>query len=385
MKQLKQIAVTAFVISMVVMPMFVYGADMRAAREYTLQKGEVVESDLYVGAENNVVAGEIRGDLVIAGGSILVVGDVDQDVIAAGGTVEVLGNVGDDIRAVGGAITIGKNVSGDVVAAGGVVQVISGATVEGDVIVAGGQAIIDGTVKGDVKIVAGEVIINGVINGDVSIRSDKRFSIGKDAKIEGALWYRSPNAVEIAEGGMIIGETQFEKVERPDRTDKRIRAAMLGLIGAMALVKLLIILVTAIAGVILFKKVTQGLVKVAADHFGRELVRGFVVLIVMPAAILIAMISLIGIWFAVAGVLLYVLLLMIAKVLAGILLGAVLMKMAKKTKDYEVNWQNATIGVLVLELIWIIPIIGWVAVFLLFLASVGSVALMAYQKTWLKR
>jgi len=271
------------------------------------------------------------------------------------------------------------------VAAGGVVQVISGATVEGDVIVAGGQAIIDGTVKGDVKIVAGEVIINGVINGDVSIRSDKRFSIGKDAKIEGALWYRSPNAVEIAEGGMIIGETQFEKVERPDRTDKRIRAAMLGLIGAMALVKLLIILVTAIAGVILFKKVTQGLVKVAADHFGRELVRGFVVLIVMPAAILIAMISLIGIWFAVAGVLLYVLLLMIAKVLAGILLGAVLMKMAKKTKDYEVNWQNATIGVLVLELIWIIPIIGWVAVFLLFLASVGSVALMAYQKTWLKR
>ncbi|AKM78456.1 MAG: hypothetical protein UX49_C0009G0037 [Candidatus Wolfebacteria bacterium GW2011_GWC2_46_275] len=385
MKQLKQIAVTAFVISMVVMPMFVYGADMRAAREYTLQKGEVVESDLYVGAENNVVAGEIRGDLVIAGGSILVVGDVDQDVIAAGGAVEVLGNVGDDIRAVGGAITIGKNVSGDVVAAGGVVQVISGATVEGDVIVAGGQAIIDGTVKGDVKIVAGEVIINGVINGDVSIRSDKRFSIGKDAKIEGALWYRSPNAVEIAEGGMIIGETQFEKVERPDRTDKRIRAAMLGLIGAMALVKLLIILVTAIAGVILFKKVTQGLVKVAADHFGRELVRGFVVLIVMPAAILIAMISLIGIWFAVAGVLLYVLLLMIAKVLAGILLGAVLMKMAKKTKDYEVNWQNATIGVLVLELIWIIPIIGWVAVFLLFLASVGSVALMAYQKTWLKR
>ena len=385
MKQLKQIAVTAFVISMVVMPMFVYGADMRAAREYTLQKGEVVESDLYVGAENNVVAGEIRGDLVIAGGSILVVGDVDQDVIAAGGAVEVLGNVGDDIRAVGGAITIGKNVSGDVVAAGGVVQVISGATVEGDVIVAGGQAIIDGTVRGDVKIVAGEVIINGVINGDVSIRSDKRFSIGKDAKIEGALWYRSPNAVEIAEGGMIIGETQFEKVERPDRTDKRIRAAMLGLIGAMALVKLLIILVTAIAGVILFKKVTQGLVKVAADHFGRELVRGFVVLIVMPAAILIAMISLIGIWFAVAGVLLYVLLLMIAKVLAGILLGAVLMKMAKKTKDYEVNWQNATIGVLVLELIWIIPIIGWVAVFLLFLASVGSVALMAYQKTWLKR
>lgn len=385
MKHIKQIAIAAFVVSMALIPALSYGADIQAARDYTLQKSEAVEGDLYIAAQTNVITGEVKGDLAIGGANTLITGSVENDLLAAGGTVELLGAIGDDLRAAGGTITIGKSVGGDVVVAGGVVHIVSGAVVEGDVIAAGGQVIIDGAVNGNVKVAGGEVSINGTVAKNVSAYVDGQLMIGKSAVITGDLWYRSPNEVKIAEGAVMQGETKFEKVERPERTDKKVQAALLGLIGVVALIKLLITLTTAIIGVLLFKKVAQALVKGAVTYFGRELVRGFVILIVVPAAIVLAMISLVGIWFAFAGMMVYVLLLMIAKVCTGIMLGSILVKMMKKAKEYEVTWQSAAIGVVALELIWLVPIIGWVAVFALFLASLGSLSLMIYQKVWTKR
>lgn len=385
MKQLKRIAVFACVLSVGLIPMLSHATELKAARDYTLQKDGVVEGDLYVAAQTNVFSGEVKGDLGVAGANTLITGSVDQDLFVVGGTVELLGDVGDDLRAAGGTITVGKTVGGDVVAAGGVIHIISGATVEGDVIVAGGQVIIDGVVKGNVKVAAGEVAINGEVGKDVSVRSDRQFTLGKDAKIAGAIWYKAPSTLVITEGASIQGEPTFVKIERPTRVDKRAQAAMAGLVGVTALIKLFIMLATAIVGVLLFKKAMQGLVKTTVNYFGRELVRGFVLLIVVPAAIVLAMISLIGIWFAFAGMLLYILLVMMAKVLASIVLGIVLVKMIKKTNEYEVSWQNAAIGVVAIELIGLVPVLGWVAVFLLFLASLGSISLMLYQKTWIKR
>lgn len=385
MKQIKQITVFACMGLLALMPAIAHGADMVARQEYTLQKGSVVEGDLYAAAQSNVVAGDIDGDLVIAGAHTLVTGSVKGDVLAAGGTLELLGSVGDDVRIAGGTITIGKNVDGDVVAAGGVVHIVSGVTVGGDVIIAGGQVIVDGAVKGNVKVAGGEVTINGQVEKDIVVRADKQFTLGKDANSMGSIWYRSPSALVIQEGAKTQNEPTFEKIEHPTRVDKKVQAAIAGLIGAITLIKLLITLITAIVIVTLFKKTAHNLTKIVVDSFGRELVRGFVVLIVAPAAILLAAISVIGIWFAFAGALLYVLLLMVAKVLMGIALGAVAMRSLKKQKELEVNWQSAAIGVVIIELVWLVPVLGWVAVFLLFLATLGSVSLLAYQKAWMKR
>lgn len=374
-----------FAVAIVLVPAMAQGAELKAVRDYTLQKGDAVASDLYVAAQTNVVAGEVSGDLAAAGANMLLTGSVEGDLFAAGGTVELLGVVGDDVRVVGGTITIGNAVGGDVVAAGGVLHIISGATVAGDVIVAGGQVIIDGTVQGSVKVAAGEVTINGTVGKDVSVRSDKQFSIGRSAKIDGNLWYKAADAVIVAEGAVIQGETKFEKVERPTRVDKRAGAAMVAMVGAVALLKLIAAMLIAVLGVTLFRKGIQSLTKTVADNFGKEMVRGFVVLIVCPAAIILAFMSIIGIGLGIAGILLYTLLIMAAKVLAGIIVGTVLVKMIKKASAYEVNWQNAVIGVFVFQVVGMIPIVGWLFAFLLLIASLGSISMMLYQKVWLKR
>lgn len=385
MKHMRNIAVIAFAVSMVLFPAVSNATELKAAREYTLQKDEVTQGDLYVAAQANIIAGEVAGDLAVAGANVLITGTIEGDLFAGGGTVNVLGDVGDDIRAAGGTIMIGKNVGGDVVAAGGVVHIISGAIVDGDVLVAAGQLIIDGAVSGTVQVVGGEVVINGSVGKSVVIRKNEKLSIGKNAMIGGDLAYKAFNTAEIAESAIIKGETKFEKIERPTRVDKRAGAAMAGLIGVIVLLRLAAMIFVTVLGVLLFKKVAQSLTKTVADHFGMEMLRGFVVIVVIPFAILFMLVSVIGIGLGIATALVYALLIMIAKVFAGILFGAVAMKMIKKTKEYEVTWQTATLGVLALQIISLVPVVGWLITALFFFASVGGASMMAYQKMWLKR
>lgn len=382
---MRKIAVIAFAVSLAVLPTVSIATELKAAREYTLQKDVVSQGDLYVAAQANVIAGEVAGDLAVAGANILITGTVEGDLFAGGGTVNVLGDVGDDIRAAGGTIMIGKNVGGDVVAAGGVVHIISGATVAGDVLVAAGQLIIDGAVSGTVQVAGGEVVINGSVGKSVVIRKNERVSLGKNAVIGGDLAYKAFNAAEIAEGATIKGETKFEKIERPTRIDKRAGAVMAGLIGVMVLLRLVAMIFVTVLGIFLFKKTAQSLTKSVADHFGMEMLRGFVVMVVIPFAILFMLISVIGIGLGIASALAYMLLIMIAKVFTGILFGAVIMKIFKKTKEYDVSWQTATIGVVAIQVLSLVPIVGWVIVALFFLASAGGASMMIYQKMWLKR
>ncbi|OGM92956.1 hypothetical protein A2372_03865 [Candidatus Wolfebacteria bacterium RIFOXYB1_FULL_54_12] len=385
MKHIQRIAIIAFAVSMVLLPAATNATELKAAREYTLQKDVVEQGDLYVAAQTNVVAGEVAGDLAVVGANVLITGNVEQDLFAAGGTVNILGDIGDDIRVVGGTVTIGRQVGGDVVAAGGMIHIISGAKVAGDVVVAAGQVIIDGDVAGTVKISGGEVVINGSVGKSAVIRVSERVSVGREAKIGGDLAYKSFDAASIAEGAQIAGETKFEKIERPTRVDKRASAAMVGLLGVMALLRLAAMIITAVLAVVLFRKAAQSLTKSSIDHFGRELVRGFVVLVVIPFAILFALVSIIGIGLGIAAALVYILLLMIAKVLASILFGAVVLKLIKKKKDYEVTWQSAVAGVIALSIVSLIPIFGWLVACLAFLVSLGSISMLLYQKAWLKR
>jgi cytoskeletal protein CcmA (bactofilin family) len=385
MKNIKRIAILLGVCSLVLMPGVSRAAEIKAMQNVSIAKSEVVEDNLYVAEQVGIIEGTLKKDLVTAGGNLLVTGTVERDIIAAGGTLELLGDVGGNVRVAGGTITIGKEVGGDLVIAGGMVHIASGATIKGDVIVAAGQLIIDGTVKGGINAVAKDVTINGAVGKNVSIKMNQRLSLGKDAKIEGDLAYRSIAPAVMTEGATVVGKTDFQKIEQPTRVDERARAALLGLIGFMVLVKLLAMLVVSVVAVVLFKKPLQTLVKTATEHFGREMVRGFVVLIVVPVAILIAFISLVGMVFGVIGMLSYILLIIAAKIVTGILFGAALVKLVKKTKEYEVTWQNAVIGTIAIELVCLVPVIGWVVAFLLFLASFGSVTLMAYQKMWMKR
>lgn len=359
----------------------VFGADFEQAEEYTLERGFVIFDDLYVAGGSVIISGDIREDLIAAGGKVLVNGRVNGDIFASGGTVDILGRVADDVRVAGGQIVIGENVLGDIIAAGGTVQILPNVIVRGDVIVAGGRVIVGGTIDKDLKVFGGEVVLNGTVVGNVDATLSKSLEIGDNARVGGFLLYRAPEEAVISDSAIITGEITFE--ERVTRGQFEVVTVLVSLYGLLLLLKLLMFVGTGVAAVILFKNFSSTVVRNSVSKFGKNLLYGFIVFIIVPIAIAVLFATVLGAVIGLLTAVLYIALIILAKIFAGIVVGALLSKAI--TKEVIVKWYWAVFGIVVLQVFGLIPIVGQLAIAVFCLVALGAIWQLAYQRFWLSR
>jgi cytoskeletal protein CcmA (bactofilin family) len=144
--------------------------DGRSGDNVEIKAGEVIEDDVYVGANNFVLEGTVKGDLIVFGQTITINGTVEGDLIAAGQSVIINGTVTDDARIAGAELKIGKTaiIGGDVVAGGASLETQDGSAIKGELVVGSGQALLDGSIAGDVLAGSGSLELNGEFGGDVN-------------------------------------------------------------------------------------------------------------------------------------------------------------------------------------------------------------------------
>ena len=344
-----------------------FAGQFEAEESYVLAEAGIVNDDLYVAGGGIDIAGSVFGDLIAAGGMVDMNGLVSGDLLIAGGDVAVYGDVQDDLRAAAGQMELSGNVAGDVVVATGMLKMSASSSVVGDVRVAAGTVIMNGVVNGEFKMVGGELLVGGTFNGDVNVTAEK-ITLGEGAVLNGNFTYKSPNEVEMADGSVVRGEVVFDQVEKYD-FDKYL---LKGVLIAKAM-KFLIVLVTAMILVLLFEKGVRSLVEHASSNFWPSCGKGLIFLVVVPVAVVLLLVTVLGAFLGGLLGISYVLFLMMAKVLTGILLGALLVKHFKKAKKVSVNWKVVLLGVFLAEVLCLIPVVGWLILFVLMLTSLGSI------------
>jgi len=354
-------------------------ATIKVGDEVTIKQDESVAGDLYITAGNIVISGGIDGDLVVGGGNILFNGSTTADVMIGGGAVDILGPVGDDIRAAGGQVRVGENVVGDVLAAGGLVHILPTVVVGGDVILSGGSVVIDGEIQGSVKVYAGDVQLNGTFIGDVVIFTSGRVEIGDESVFEGNFEYTAPHEVIIPESVTVAGETIFHEAEIV--TD--VRSFFQALFGAVFITKIFTLLTAALLLALLFQGFSTRLATEAIEHPVRELARGFVVFIILPVASLILILSLLGFLVGALSFVLFAWMIIFVKIASGIVFGAILSHLIQK--KILVNWQWVIVGVTLLQVINLVPFVGWVVSSLVFLVTFGALSKLFFQTFWVNR
>lgn len=353
-----------------------------SVRNYVLEANETADKNLYVSGNTINVLGQTGGDLIGAGGNIFFSGSVLGDIAIAGGTIDCRGKTEGDLRIAGGNLNIGGNVGGEVIALGGNISIISGSDIKGDVFIAGGNIIIDGKIGGNLEVLGGTIQINGIILGNVDIKKAETISFGEGTVIGGTLDYSSPKEAVISKDAKISGKINFKKLEpkvdlsknaKDKSENKKIKmAGILGFLGSMWLLKLLMIITAAFVFYLLFLKNIQKSVQYSISKFWIEMLRGFVILIVIPAAIIISFISVIGTVVGIIGLCLYAIFVLLAVVYGMILAGSLASKYIFKESEYKVNWKTVIIGVLLLWVAGLIPFIGWIISFAFFLVAFGS-------------
>jgi len=147
----------------------VYAFDGRGGDKVVIPAGNVVNDDLYIGANQFVLDGTVNGDVIVGGQMITINGTINGDLFAAGKTIVINGTVTGASRIAGSVLFIGDkaNIGKDVVGVGYSLESRKGSAIGRDLVFAGGQILTAGDIARNVQVATGGLEVAGSVGGNV--------------------------------------------------------------------------------------------------------------------------------------------------------------------------------------------------------------------------
>lgn len=321
--------------------------EMRQGDTITISKDSVVNGSLMATGNSVSVDGTVNGDLFCAGQTITISGTVSGDVLCAAQTLDIRGTVDGNVRSVGQLVDITGTVTRNVDVAGQTVR-------------------LDGQI-GRELIAAGQTInVNGGVSGDVTAFS-QTVSLGENAKLSGNLFYTSPVEISQSSGAAVAGNvTHFlppkeskELMQKNQLRPKVLRPVKsIGSTIFLLCVGLLVVLISKDS----IKKITAQMV----DRPWFDGFVGFLSIIGIPIVIILFAITIIGIPLAILLGIAFGLVLLLSRIYVSYIVGA---KILRNASPY---WQ-VVVGILAVEILSHIPIVGFFISCIAALWGVGGI------------
>ena len=324
-------------------------AQQSGAAVFRVERGDVHEGDLYTGGDRVEIEGRLNGDLLSFARRLSVEGQVEGDLFAAGEAADIQGTVGDSARVAVSTLTVGGTIDGDLIAVAAVVHLFDDARIADRLVVASGVLRIDGTVDGDVLARVGEVVISGTVQGSADIETDG-LELAPGARILGDLDYTartplSPEAIAQVAGTVRYNEPVEEEPE--------------GITTWGVLIWIWFTSAALLAGILivaLFRRLVPSLVTAVEGQAIIGTLLGFAAFLVVPAAAVVAMVTLVGLPVGGIAVLLYVVALYLAKLPIAAWAGGRVLALAGRPSASP--YATMTVGILVLYMLFAIPYLG---------------------------
>ncbi|MES2134939.1 MAG: hypothetical protein V4449_01695 [Patescibacteria group bacterium] len=372
MKKLSFLAFFA-VVALVIPFGTVQAAQMQA--EKTLTISEALSENAYLVGQEVYISATARKDLLGAGGKVTVNAPVAGDLMLGAGSINILDEVAGDVRVAGGDVTISKSIGGDLLVFGGTVVILPGATIEGDVLLVGGSVDVQGTLNGSFRVYGGEATLNGIVVGPAVIKVSETIAFGEKADFRSSLSYSAPAEATITEGAKLGDEVVFTMQDtKPQRS---VAGGIFAFIGVLMIMKFIGMLTAALVVTYAFKNASLALSTGAIQKFWQMTGIGLIATVVTPIAILLLFVSVIGMYVGFLVAVLYIFALLTAGIFMCIIAGGFLSKLIKK--EIQVNWVWVLAGTILVFLLPFIPVLGWVALVLLFFNSIGAVVMSLRQ------
>jgi cytoskeletal protein CcmA (bactofilin family) len=317
----------------------------------------------------------VPGNAFLAGGRISLDDRVGGSAFVTGGEVDVTGSVGRNLYVAGGDLRIEGEVEGDVHAAGGKIRIPRGARLRGDAELAGGSIEVDGDVGGDLEVYGESIVINGVIGGDLRVAGED-IRIGPDARVAGRLVYRTGGTFVIDAKAQVV-----KGIQQRDANDHHwLRNFGRGgrhVGGGLFKVGVLLLGVLIILGLPAFSREAASLIR---REWWQSAAVGCVMLVGVPLAAVILMITVIGIPLALMMIFGYVVLLMLGYVIAALFVGDLALERMGGDRIKSLGWRVLflLLALVVLSVVRHLPLIGGLTVALLFVGGIGAFTL----RTW---
>jgi len=358
-----------------IVPSVSQAAEFGMGQEYFLRQGDVIPTDLYAIGGTATLVGDVDGDVFLGGGNVFVGNTINSNANLIGGTVDVIGEVAKSLRIVSGKSLVRGLIQKDLVVASGNLQILQKSVIGGDAMLAVGSVILDGEVQGDLGGVMGSLVLNGTVLGDVHITADS-VTVGPNARINGSFAYSSSRPATIDQGAVIVGEQTFTQVDTRSKAERLLPT----LWGTWILIKFIVLLVSALVIQGIFRSISNTLVNTALTDPKWSIVRGFLILVATPVALILILLTFIGIPFVILGFSAYMLFLGLAYLFGPIVLGALIFKLSQKEHVAVINWKSIVVGVCGYMILTPLGWIGTALQSILFLVTLGAIYHVLFER-----
>jgi len=302
-----------------------------------------------------------EGTLDATAAAVVVAGTVDGDVSATAGSVLVTdtGRVTGDLNATAGSVLVEGTVDGDVTVASAALELREGSAVGG----------LDAGVA--------DARLAGSIGGDAAVGADT-LEVAPTATIDGSLTYRSEDAT-IADGATIAGgATRDDDVDvaSPDSfgggsgADLPTIPSWVGAVYSTLSSLLLGAILLLVA-----PNVGRRVAEVGTTQPVRSGGIGLLTLIGVPIALLLLLVTVVGIPLSLVGLVVFGAVVFAATVYGAFVLGTWLLSLG----DYRNRWAALVAGVIVVALLRQIPVVGGAARLAVLLVGLGAFASVLYE------
>lgn len=342
----------------------------------SLPQGKI-EGPVFIAGDNVVIDSEIDGDVFAAGQTVTFNGKIKGDLLAAGNSVRINGAVDGDVRAAANSINVSGQITGSLTAAAADLQLLNGSLVNRDMQAAAKNMSLSGLV-GRHFLGAGEsIFLDSPLGGDVVARPVSSLTLGPHAAIAGNLAYSSQNQAAIDPGAQIGGTTDWTKLEPRQQPGPRRGFNWLSQLIWFASGVLVWGIFTLIFP-LLWKNLSMTIKGTPLASLGW----GVLALLVTPLAILLLLITVVGIPISLVLAFAYGALLYAGKIIAGDAAGRYL--------SGRFGWESRVpaivpfmTGLAGLILLTNIPIVGTIINIAVTALAMGAVALTLYN--WRRR
>jgi hypothetical protein len=318
------------------------GRSERPQNEVTRRSEDVIAS-----GSTPTVMDSVPGDAILAGGDVSFGGITGGDYLGAGGKQAITGTIHGSLRAAGGEIHVAASVDRNATIAAGTIELDSAAVIARNAYVFGGTVQVDGTVQENLVASGGAIVLNGVVGRNVDVTGGA-LRVGPHARIAGNLRYRVPaGKVHIDPAARITGTVTALPV-----TNRWPLWRVLWILG---------FLVVGAVVVALFPRFMAEAAEILPQRPGRSALVGLGWGILVPIAICVAAITVIGLPLAFLAAAVYVVVVCIASIPFAVWLGQLLLGVRAR-RGREGALVNFLVGGFLLLVLTIIPVLGgWVA------------------------
>ena len=324
-------------------------ASTLACRRSEKPQNEVTRrgEDVIASGSTPTVMDSVPGDAILAGGDASFGGVTGGDYLGAGGKQAITGRIHGSLRAVAGEIHVAAAIDRNATIAAGNVELDSAAIIGRNAYIVGGAIQVNGTVQEGILAYGGAITLDGVVGRDVEVTGGT-LRVGPRARIAGSLRYRVPaGKVHIDPAAHIAGTVTALPVSN--------RGALWDVLWILGF-----LLVGAVV-VALFPRFMAEAAEILPDHPVRAALVGLGWGILVPIAIVIAAITVVGLPLAFLTAAVYLVVVCVASVPFAVWLGRLLLG-ARARGGLEGTLVNFLVGGFFLFVAGIIPVVGgWVS------------------------